>query len=443
MNNRPAVLIIFLFAVLVIFPSSAEAVQIFFDGFESGSFATNGWTASGTSGLWAVSSSSPYAGSYRAEANNVDAQTFLQANISTARHQNINFSFYARTIGLDSGEYIAADWYNGTAWINLLNVQTIASYTLYSYNLPVAASNKSNFKIRFRCLNNLGNEYCLVDNVRVSGTQMPCTISFDRASSATGTGGLTFSHTVSNYTNRILIVGASGESDAALPAATTCRATAATYGGTALTRAAEYNLDDTGADDCLSMWYLLNPPVGTANVVITYAGTLTESNAGAISIFDAAQQAPEATATNYLLGNPTGITTSIITLTPGAMAVDAVVSGNLGGFSTTQAEQVERYDVGGGGSTSQLAGSTRYLVTHGSANMSWSQPANRFVHVIASFASCTLAERSALELMWLDPNKGEINRKENELTEVPEDAQGPVEFIQSIVGSLFSVFIKN
>ncbi|MEM2956303.1 MAG: hypothetical protein QW041_01885 [Candidatus Pacearchaeota archaeon] len=207
-------------------------------------------------------------------------------------------------------------------------------------------------------------------------------IQFDSSSSAKGAGNLTFSHTIGNNSNRILIVGATAESSASGSAAANCRATSVTYNNISLTKIAGYDFDDSGADACASLWYLLNPPVGTASIKVNYAGNVTESNAGGISIYNAKQQAPENYTTKYCTGC-TSINTSITTLTSDSWIIDVVVSGNLGGF-TANSGQIERWD--SGNSTSQGAGSTKEVSTAGLTTIGWSQSANRLVHVAAAFA---------------------------------------------------------
>jgi hypothetical protein len=143
----------------------------FFDGFESASLATNNWERSVGDYYWGISTNSPYAGTYDllVDPRNV-AGEIVWVNISTIGYNNIKFSFYAKTSGLDSGEYVKTDWDNGTGWTELMNVETIDSWTLYNYSLDVAANNNADFKIRFRCSASNTNEKCFIDNVNVSGS---------------------------------------------------------------------------------------------------------------------------------------------------------------------------------------------------------------------------------------------------------------------------------
>src|SRR3989339_241801 len=168
-----------LFILLVIFNfvyganSLSSFDGIFTEGFESNNFSINNWTLSATTFNWTISTTNPYSGNYYALAEPKDGSgSVLQTDLDTSNYMNINISFYAYTSGLDTNEYIAADWYNGTSWINLMQVEDIASYTFYNYSLPASANNNSNFKIRFRCFAGNTNEICALDNINVTGNKM-------------------------------------------------------------------------------------------------------------------------------------------------------------------------------------------------------------------------------------------------------------------------------
>ncbi|MBT4258265.1 hypothetical protein HOD88_03740 [archaeon] len=141
----------------------------FFEGFESNSFTTNNWTLSAAGNNWIINGNF-YQGSYAAECEPANGgDSIIEIDVDTTNYENISFSFYTYTYKLDIGEYIAADWYNGTTWINLMQIEDIGSYALYSYNLTNDANNNSAFKIRFRCLASNPREMCYVDNVNVVG----------------------------------------------------------------------------------------------------------------------------------------------------------------------------------------------------------------------------------------------------------------------------------
>ncbi len=143
----------------------------FFEDWESASLATNNWTTSGIGRAWAIATDDPYAGIYYIETENTDGESIIETSISTANYKNITFSFWYDTDGLDAGEYLRADWYNGTTWINVLNITgtNTAAYTFDNNSLTPDANNNPNFKIRFRCYSSVPNEECKVDDIQIRG----------------------------------------------------------------------------------------------------------------------------------------------------------------------------------------------------------------------------------------------------------------------------------
>jgi len=175
---------VFLTLVLVFFPSAMGAGSLsssggtFTEDWESNSFATNDWSSSGgATSDWVISTDDPFAGTFHAQAENSDSETTLTTNISTAGHENISFSFQYDTDLLDAGEYLRADWYNGTDWINILNITGVntGAYTLSNNSLGSDAADNSAFAIRFRCNSGTLNEACKIDDVAVTGTAVPDT----------------------------------------------------------------------------------------------------------------------------------------------------------------------------------------------------------------------------------------------------------------------------
>ena len=160
-------LVVLISVGLVYAVSLSDVSGTFFEGFESGNI--DNWTTSGAGAAWTALTVDSYAGTYNIYTENTDGESIVEANVSTVGYENITFSFYAYTNGLDNGEYIATDWYDGSSWTNLLSVEDIGSYTLYSYNLNISADNNANLRIRFRCSSGANNEECHVDNIQVSG----------------------------------------------------------------------------------------------------------------------------------------------------------------------------------------------------------------------------------------------------------------------------------
>jgi hypothetical protein len=148
--------------------------QLFFDGFESGSFATEGWITYGTgSNNWSIQTTAPYAGTYHAQVMYTGSSkySYLEAAIDTSGYNNITLTYYRQLLGLDSVDGFSAEWWNGAAWTAAESVTTEndASYVYKNFALPSGASNNPNLKIRFMCEANAYSEGCRVDNVKVDG----------------------------------------------------------------------------------------------------------------------------------------------------------------------------------------------------------------------------------------------------------------------------------
>jgi hypothetical protein len=215
-------------------------------------------------------------------------------------------------------------------------------------------------------------------------TTTPQVIMFDSANDASVTSQsdtLTFSATVANKSYRMLVVGVMGEDAIAAD----CEASAVAFNGDALTRAVNTSVTSAGFTQCVSLWYLLAPDVGTFNVVITYTGIIDDRSGGAISLYGMKQDGPEATSTARTVG--TSISGNITTKSDGAWVVDAVGTGNpLGAGLTPSTNQTERYETTA--NSSAAAGSTRYVeFADTTVTNSWTHPTgNRMALVIASFA---------------------------------------------------------
>jgi len=102
-------------------------------------------------------------------------------------------------------------------------------------------------------------------------------ITFDASShdKDSDVSSLTFSHTIGNGDDRILVVGIYNKSGGDL-------VTSVTFNGTSLTRFA------TASGGSLNqgyLYYLLNPDTGTHNIIITLSGTSTSLHAAAASFF--------------------------------------------------------------------------------------------------------------------------------------------------------------
>lgn len=164
------------------------------------------------------------------------------------------------------------------------------------------------------------------------------------------------SHTVAG-TNKLLIVGVSIGDDTAV--------STVTYASQSLTR---IRFDEVLSTDRRSeLWYLVNPPSGTANVVVTLDKN-EQAIIGAISLINVDQSSP--IDTNNGGTDPSGTThpsVSLTTTVDNTLLVDVVST--VDGPMTPSAYQTERWDL----AQDQLAGSasTNQTTNEGAYTMSW------------------------------------------------------------------------
>lgn len=184
-------------------------------------------------------------------------------------------------------------------------------------------------------------------------------IAFDSASSTNGLCILSllcnFLHTVSPGNDRILIVGINKAGSTAI--------SSVEYDGLALT---EIRSDGNSANARTSLWYLVNPPVGTADIVIT-VGSIEIISAGSISLTGVDQTNP-INVHNGASGTSNTPTLTLTTTNDETWIVDVV--GASDGAMTAGAGQIKRWeDVAG---STRAAGSTEFTSSDGTYAMSWS-----------------------------------------------------------------------
>lgn len=139
---------------------TTEATLPWSDDFESGSFAAGGWT---TSGNTSVSSKADYLSTYGAE---IKGTSWIEKAVSTVGFSNINIKYARKTKGLDNGEYLYVEWFDGSGWHELEATQD----TSWSpQNLPCGAGANGNaaFKVRFGTNGSNSAEYAYVDDVEI------------------------------------------------------------------------------------------------------------------------------------------------------------------------------------------------------------------------------------------------------------------------------------
>jgi len=213
-------------------------------------------------------------------------------------------------------------------------------------------------------------------------------ITFDSASrsatTSTGKTTLSWSHTLGNGSDRIVVIGvASANSTTTVPVIS-----GVTFNGAAATAVPGSLISGGGTGKIeTQLFYVLNsslPAAGTYTVTVTFQSGVSGASAGAVSLFGVAQSGPEAVATKTDTSGADTISTSIVTHTNGAWVADVVGSGTSGTF-TPGSGQTLRWGIAA--STMTGAGSTASVATAGSATLTWSHTgANRLAHSLAAFA---------------------------------------------------------
>ncbi|HEX9636205.1 MAG TPA: hypothetical protein VGB99_01630, partial [Acidobacteriota bacterium] len=185
-------------------------------------------------------------------------------------------------------------------------------------------------------------------------------ISVNGVSSTTGdTASLTFSHTVGSSTNRILIVGTAHRDG-------TRTITGVTYGGAALTLIGEEVGPSTA--NRVTLWYLIAPPEGTANVVVSVSSK-SKIVAGAVSYNNVHQTVPLG---SFVSASGTSVTASVAASSADRELVVDIVGANGDAKSlTAAAEQAERWNVETGDAGGEINGGHSTKAGASSVTMSW------------------------------------------------------------------------
>ena len=129
----------------------------------------------------------------------------------------------------------------------------------------------------------------------------------------------TYAHTIGVGMDRVLIVGVSCyNSNKAV--------TACTYSGLALTRVGFQDGGGGSNDRRMEMWRLINPPVGTANVSVTFSSS-AKAVIGSVSFFGVNQTTPNGSFVSA--GASTNLATLTVPSAAGELVVDCMaVQGN-------------------------------------------------------------------------------------------------------------------
>jgi hypothetical protein len=139
-------------------------VTLFTDGFESGSFVAGGWVKSSANA--AVVTGAARTGVYGAR---IKAANNISKAYSTVGYTSVQLKYSRRTTGMDAGEKLFVEYWNGTSWV-LVESTAATGWAEKTFTLGAGSANKAGFKFRFRTNADLTTERADIDNVELIGT---------------------------------------------------------------------------------------------------------------------------------------------------------------------------------------------------------------------------------------------------------------------------------
>jgi hypothetical protein len=80
----------------------------------------------------------------------------------------VHLKYVRRTEKLDNGEFLHAEWWDGSSW-NILESTKASAWAPQDWTLPASADDNANLKIRFRLDSSANNEKARIDDVEVTG----------------------------------------------------------------------------------------------------------------------------------------------------------------------------------------------------------------------------------------------------------------------------------
>jgi len=184
--------------------------------------------------------------------------------------------------------------------------------------------------------------WTITPTLTATPTLVTCSISYDFETSYDSEGAnvtsATFSHTIGSGTNSLLLVQVNIQGSA-----TNDTVTAITYGGVAMLPALKEPGSSNPNGDDEEIWYLINPPNGTNNVVVNI-GDSAPIQAGAISYMGVNQSSPlGATATDFYTSTTKTPSVSITTLHNSSIIVNMLTYYGANGTITEGTGQTQRW----------------------------------------------------------------------------------------------------
>ncbi len=158
----------------------AEASSdVFIDSFESNpAFSSPSWT---NDPHWGTDASDSRTGSKQAKAvGNESGPGSLETSIDTTDYENVELSFWYKKEGMDDGDDITVEWYDGSSWNLITTISGIDGkdddsdeWIEYSTDLPGGADDNPDFALRFTSdMNSPGNDKFYLEDVNLSGEEI-------------------------------------------------------------------------------------------------------------------------------------------------------------------------------------------------------------------------------------------------------------------------------
>jgi hypothetical protein len=299
---------------------------------------------------------------------------------------------------------------NDTLTIAGLKFTNFTAVSVHNLQLVVAGSGGATAAIDDKTVTIIGAGITNEETVSACVAPGSGVITFDAASaqagSSSGSTSLTWSHTVTSAgSDRILIVGVGVDQNQSC-----CRTvTGVTYGGVSM--AVVPSGISTNANRTRSeLWYLVNPPTGTNNVVVTLSGS-ADVRAGATSYTGVNQATPLGTAIGAT-GSSSTASVSGVSSAAGELVVDAAALESTSSYFTAPgAGQTSRYtshgtDGGGSNNNVPIAGSSEPGAA--SVTMSWSMEASKAWAIVAVPLKPASATLTSLTLPSWTPQPNEL-----------------------------------
>jgi len=197
-----------------------------------------------------------------------------------------------------------------------------------------------------------------------------------------GANSLTFSHTVNDNTQGIILVLVGAEANSANNG--NDPVTSLTYNGNSLAKvdSQHTNVTPGGSGNSAEIWYGLAPATGAHNVVVTYTGNVDGDSVTAISLTGVDQTSP----INTFLGgkgNSANPSTSVTTTVDNCLVLDILSGSGSGTTLTTDASQTERSNITNVGHM-RSATSSEAKAAAGSVAMSWTMSSQVWAQVVVA-----------------------------------------------------------